>query len=205
LAAEFDRQIANLVTKGYPQAAGLSEPDFRALCDPLLEHLAGMELPDVDVAAGVLPFVVVVKSELVPVETALDKLNFHGRSGFEKLYPRVPSDFHPIVNLNIPDSTIYVITQIDRGRETLNVTPLDALKQIEAQGRSPLTIDEGIAILTQSPEFLMKNNCFSLLGSRCGDKRVPALWISEKRPKLGWCWEGNPHTWLGSASCGVRV
>ncbi|MGQ0669203.1 MAG: DUF5701 family protein [Actinomycetota bacterium] len=24
-------------------------------------------------------------------------------------------------------------------------------------------------------------------------------------PRLGWCWAGNPHTWLGSASCGAGV
>ena len=65
-------------------------------------------------------------------------------------------------------------------------------------------IEEGVALLTHFPEFLQPNNCCSLLASRCGDKRVPALWLSEGRPKLGWCWAGNPHTWLGSASCAKR-
>jgi NhaA family Na+:H+ antiporter len=45
----------------------------------------------------------------------------------------------------------------------------------------------------------------SLLGSRAGDRRVPALWLRRGHPKLGWCWAGNPHTWLGSASCGGRA
>ena len=31
------------------------------------------------------------------------------------------------------------------------------------------------------------------------------MWISERAPKLGWCWDGNPHTWLGIASAGARV
>jgi hypothetical protein len=53
--------------------------------------------------------------------------------------------------------------------------------------------------------MLRKNKCFSLLASRCGDKRVPAIWISGKAPKLGWCWAGNPHSWLGSASAGARL
>jgi len=73
------------------------------------------------------------------------------------------------------------------------------------QRRTPITVDEGIALITHYPESLEKNNCFSLLGSRCGDRRVPALWISKGAPKLGWCWAGNPHTWLGSASCASRV
>jgi hypothetical protein len=68
-----------------------------------------------------------------------------------------------------------------------------------------LTIDEGIALVTQKPEAVAKNGGFSLAGSRCGDRRVTALWISDNRPKLGWCWAGNPHTWLGTASCRGRV
>jgi hypothetical protein len=34
---------------------------------------------------------------------------------------------------------------------------------------------------------------------------VTAIWISKGAPKLGWCWAGNPHTWLGSASCAKRI
>ncbi|MFG3335488.1 DUF5701 family protein [Streptomyces tendae] len=46
--------------------------------------------------------------------------------------------------------------------------------------------------------------CFSLGGSRCGDRRVPAIWVSKRAPKPGRCWEGNPHTWLGMAAAGAR-
>jgi hypothetical protein len=46
---------------------------------------------------------------------------------------------------------------------------------------------------------------FMLAGSRRGDRRVLALWIPEKAPKLGWCWEGNSHSWLGVASAERRV
>jgi hypothetical protein len=63
-------------------------------------------------------------------------------------------------------------------------------------------------LVTQFPGILVKNHCFMLSGSRRtalpGDRRVPALWISERAPKLGWCWDGNPHDWLGVASAGRR-
>ena len=62
------------------------------------------------------------------------------------------------------------------------------------------TIAEGIALQLVLPALLEKNKCFMLAGSRRGDRRVPALWISDRAPKLGWCWEGNPHSWLGTAS-----
>ena len=78
--------------------------------------------------------------------------------------------------------------------------PADAMPVIRSRGRTPLTIDEGIAVVTHAPHLLEKNKCFMLSGSRRNDRRVPALWISERAPKLGWCWDGNPHTWLGVAS-----
>jgi hypothetical protein len=47
------------------------------------------------------------------------------------------------------------------------------------------------------------------------DARTPALWISNgtgrdgpanrNAPKLGWCWAGNRHTWLGFASASERL
>ncbi|MDF2824427.1 MAG: hypothetical protein K0R68_1835, partial [Mycobacterium sp.] len=46
------------------------------------------------------------------------------------------------------------------------------------------------------------------------DSRTPALWISNgagrdggarrDAPKVGWCWAGNRHTWLGFASVAGR-
>ena len=73
------------------------------------------------------------------------------------------------------------------------------------RARSPLTVHEGVAVTTVRPDLLRGGSRYSLLGSRCGDKRVPAIWVSERRPRLGWCWDGAPHTWLGSASCAARI
>lgn len=148
---------------------------------------------------------IVVNADLVPVEEAMNCLDFKGKAGVVSMYPRKPEDFKTIEHVIFPRGFAYLLTDIDRGKAFLNVIPETALKTILQENRSPLTINEGIAVLTQYPEFLMKNNCFSLLASRFTDQRVPALWISDKRPKLGWCWDRNPHTWLGSASCGARV
>ena len=54
--------------------------------------------------------------------------------------------------------------------------------------------------------ILAERNAYSLLASRQpGTQRVPAIWTSFKAPRLGWCWDRNPHTWLGSASASGRV
>jgi hypothetical protein len=97
-----------------------------------------------------------------------------------------------------------VIEDVDTGAATLGVRPDDALPQILAAGRTPLTLEEGLAVVLQHPEWLRERNCFELLGSRAGDKRVTGLWLSKGAPRLGWCWGGNPHTWLGMASAGAR-
>lgn len=82
--------------------------------------------------------------------------------------------------------------------------PKHAMDAVAARTRTLLTIEEGAALITHFPQVLVKNKCFSVGGSRCGDRRVAAIWISQNAPKLGWCREGNPHTWLGMASAATR-
>ena len=113
--------------------------------------------------------------------------------------------FVPIEAVELPDAPAYAVVDVDLGAASRNVRPEDALRDILAAGRSPLTIDEGIALMLQQPEAIAPNWGISLAGSRRGDQRVPALWVSEGRPKLGWCWDRNPHTWLGTASCAGRA
>jgi hypothetical protein len=207
LIGEFERQIGSLIQKGYPKVTGMSLDEFQKLFDPFKEILGKLNNIYIDLEKGHLPFVIVVKSELVNSETAMSLVSREGKQGMTKLYPYEPQDFSPIESVNIPESAVYLLVDIDRGKDTINTSPNEALKIIEKKNRSPLTIDEGIAIITQFPDFLKKNNCFSLLASRHkGDQRVPAIWINAKKhPNLGWCWDGNPHTWLGSASCERRI
>jgi hypothetical protein len=121
----------------------------------------------------------------------------HGKDGL--------APYRPLPELDVPESPVYLLVDVQRGEEFCGVRPADALPTILGRGRTPLTIHEGIALVTQFPELLEPNRCFMLAGSRRGDRRVPALWISGKAPKLGWCWEGNPHTWLGMASAASRA
>ena len=207
LNKEFDRQVACLLDKGYPQLAQLSEGEFISEIESLRKELPVHINVELDLEKGTLPFVIVVKSSLVSSDVAMSLVEKDGKQGITKLFPHEPADFDSISEIKIPSSTLYLLIDIDRGKENINVPPNKAMEQIKQAGRSPLTIDEGIAIVTHYPEFLIKNNCFSLLASRhAGDQRVPAIWInSQKQPNLGWCWDGNPHTWLGSASCKIRI
>jgi hypothetical protein len=198
-AAEFDRQVQALLAKDYPALLAMPERDFTALLAPL--HDVAAQLPPS--GGDRLPFVIVIPG--VPVADAVPLLDLKGKPGFTTMEREDIQRFDAIEGIELPGASAYLITDVDTGAELLNVTPNDALPAILAAQRSPLTLAEGVALVTQYPEVLKERNAFSMLGSRSGDKRVTALWISEKRPRLGWCWAGNPHTWLGSASCGARV
>jgi len=202
---EFDRQVATLLDRGYPAAAGRSREAFADLLQPLRAAAAQLDSGS-DLESGKAEFVLVVGTALVPASDTIELVRRRRKAGFlSMLTLQELARFAPIEAVNVPDSVAYLITGVDNGADSRNVTPDDALEAIHGRRRSPLTIEEGIALVTQFPEVVAPNGGFSLAGSRCGDRRVCALWISRGAPKLGWCWAGNPHTWLGTASCASRL
>lgn len=201
---QFAAQIERLIELRYPRLLGLDEAAFGAALAPLSRHVPERATPSLDVASGSASFVLVINSALAPARATLPLIERRGVPAVERLHPIEVERFVPIEAIELPAGQAYLMLDIERGEDTRNVTPEAAFVSIGARERTPLTIEEGVALLTHFPEFLQPNHCFSLLASRCGDKRVPAFWLSEGRPKLGWCWAGNPHTWLGSASCGAR-
>ncbi|MDT0200394.1 DUF5701 family protein [Nocardioides sp. AE5] len=210
---EFHRQTDRLVELGYPALAGIAEEELRALVAPLAEQLP--DVPDVLGSApteGRAPFVLVITRDMVDPEATVPLLRLMGKRGLGSKPGVIDRNhaegdlatYHPLEELELPDARAYLLVDVERGEEFCNVAPEQALPVIRDRGRTPLTIDEGIALATHAPHLLEKNKCFMLSGSRRGDRRVPALWISQNAPKLGWCWDGNPHTWLGVASAGAR-
>lgn len=127
--------------------------------------------------------------------------------------------FTDIDDVAVPDSPLYLLHNVDRGDDLRNWSPNEALPEITARGRTPLTLTEGISWLLQEPERLEPGSCFMTIGTRKHtpkglDTRTPALWISggtgrdgkdrKGAPKVGWCWAGNRHTWLGFVSATRR-
>jgi Family of unknown function (DUF5701) len=192
------------VELGYPALAGIDAARFHELLAPLAERVpAGVPAP------GRVPFVLVVTRELVDPHATVPLLRLAGgrKPG---VVDRNHADgdlatYHPLPQLDVPSGPAYLLIDVERGDEFCGVRPEEALPVITRRGRTPLTIDEGIAVVTQAPQLLEKNRCFMLSGSRRHDRRVPAMWISDRAPKLGWCWDGNPHSWLGVASAGARL
>ena len=196
---ELARQVQVYVDLGFPALLRLDEASFRELVAPLRAALptsgASTDVPTEDH----VPFVVVV--DLERPNDAVPAMRLRARPGVSVIDDDELSTYRPVVD--VPESRAYLLRDVDTGSRFLSVTPEDALRAIRAEGLRPLTVAEGLSLVVVRPDMLRPGRCFSLAGSRTGtNQRVPAVWISERRPKLGWCWDRNPHTWLGTASAG---
>jgi len=149
-----------------------------------------------------VPFVLVVPADANDLTPAM---RLRGRQGVSVLGRDEAPAYRPLPDVAVPEGPAYLLLDVDTGSEFCGVRPEDALATIRGRRRTPLTVAEGISLVVLRPDMLRPNRCFSLLASRDGSQRVPAIWISERRPKLGWCWDRNPHTWLGSASAAARL
>ena len=205
--AEFDRQVRTYVEVGFPSLVGLDGLQFAAALEPLRAQLSGLD------AAGIgaidvddhVPFVLVVHPDRYDLNDAVPAMRRGRVRGVSVIDRDEAATYGPIEGVRVPDGFAYLLRDLDTGGELRNVRPEEALAVVLGRGRTPLTIGEGLALVIVRPDMLRPNRCFSLLASRTTNQRVPAIWISERRPKLGWCWDRNPHTWLGSASARDRV
>lgn len=191
-------QLASMVALGLPGLAGTTDDAVRERAESLLRS----EAPCVSVPeSDRLPALLVLPG--LDVERAMPLTRQGAKAGYVDMRPVSPAGFEPVVD--VPD-TPYLLLDVDAGRDTLGLSPRDAAAHIAAAGRSPLTLAEGITLLALHPGLLRERTCFQMLGSRRDDKRIASLWVTKQgSPRLGWCYEGVPHTWLGSASCAARV
>ncbi len=200
--AEFDRQVAAYEALGAAELLGvpgaLAErvAPLRTLVSGIAPAPGAVERDDA--AAFVLVLPALDPNDLAPA------MRRGGRRGVSVIGREEMATYAPVPGVEVPTGP-YLLTGIDVGSDFRDVRPQDALGTIRDRGRTGLTIAEGVALAVVRPDLLRPNRCWSLLASRAGNQRVPAVWISQRRAKLGWCWDGNPHTWLGAASAGARV
>ncbi|MFJ1640389.1 MULTISPECIES: DUF5701 family protein [unclassified Streptomyces] len=198
-------QAERLIQLGVHEIGGLGPAELRSFA-------AGTRA-----RAGLL----VVSPDRVPASALAPLLRHQGKPGFVVVDMPDIDRFSPIGAMAVPDAPVYVVEGLDRGDHMANWSPDEALPAIAEEGRTPLLLAEGIHWVLQRPETLERGRCFMTIGSRLRkdngtlDARTPALWISngtgrdgrENRnaPKVGWCWAGNRHTWLGFASATGRI
>ncbi|MEU0741688.1 DUF5701 family protein [Streptomyces sp. NPDC006134] len=201
-------QAERLIELGVHERAGLSTAEVRSFA------AAG------EAAAGGEGALLAVHPDRVPASALAPLLRRDDKPGFVVTDMSDVDLFTPLDTIALPDSSLYLLTGIDRGDHMADWSPDEALPALTADARTPLLLTEGIHWVLQQPAALERNHCFMTIGSRLRkangtlDARTPAIWISngtgrdgrERRnaPKVGWCWAGNRHTWLGFASATGR-
>lgn len=180
----------------------------------------GLEVPALP--AGLTGDLLVVHPRHTPAAVLAGLLRLDGRPGFVVEDLTDLADFGPAPGVQVPDADLYAVHGPSRGDDLAGVAPNEADPRVRAAGRDLMTVHEGLCWALQAPQVIERNHCFMTTGSRRAgsrpgrlDARVPALWISngtgrdgaEHRgsPKVGWCWAGNHHTWLGIASVAGRA
>ena len=197
-------QLRRLTDLGLADLAGTTEATLEALVDALPHE------PNATLA---------IHPSLATPRRLARLLSRAGKEGFVVEDLTDLEQFEPIDGLDVPDAPLYLVEDVDRGDDMRSWSPNEALPEIASRGRTPLTLGEGISWLLQEPKMLEPNHCFMTIGTRKRtpkglDARTPALWISggtgrdgrsrAGAPKVGWCWAGNRHTWLGFASARRR-
>ncbi|MFF3731278.1 DUF5701 family protein [Streptomyces sp. NPDC002476] len=203
-------QAERLVELGVHEIAGLSAEELRTFASA-----EAAKAP-----AGGEGALLAVHPDRAPASALAPLLRRSGKPGFVVVDMPDVDLFAPLDTVALPDAPLYLLTGLDRGDRMANWSPDEALPALTAEARTPLLLTEGIHWVLQQPDILERNHCFMTIGSRLRkangalDTRTPAVWISngtgrdgrERRdaPKIGWCWAGNRHTWLGFASATGR-
>ena len=193
---EAARQLDRIVALGYADVADMSEDAFRALAQPLI---AALEHSDLGGDILLIP-----TRELVSPESLIARTSINRMAGFTTMPPRDIASFLPHDGFTPPEGPFYLVVEPHTGTCYINREPDVVRKLIDSDERLPLTLEEGLAIATQHPEWLLEKNGFNLLGSRSADGRVPSIWMSQNAPRLGAVWPNSRHTWLGNAYCMAR-
>ncbi|MGP4013336.1 DUF5701 family protein [Streptomyces sp. 4N124] len=194
-------QAEHLIDLGVHELAGVP-------ADQLRTFAANAENAGSDTLLAVHP-------DHAPASALAPLLRHDGKPGFVVTDMPDADHFAPHA-VDLPDAPLYLVTGLDRGDDLANWSPDEALPALSKADRTPLLLTEGIHWVLQQPAILERNHCFMTISSRLRkpngtlDARTPVIWISNgtgrdgpKRrnaPKIGWCWWGNRHTWLGIAS-----
>ncbi len=206
--AEFDRQTLNLTRLITSHVLNCDLEKFQRQTKALRSKIEAIAISSTN-PTGNIPVVLVVKQRLFPFRDLMREIVAKKRNGYVEMTPRMPEDFIDTGSLNIPGGDVYALLDVDTGKDILNVSPCDSVQLIEKKGRTVLTMREGIYCALAIPEILTDANRFNSIqmpGSRIeGDLRVPSIWFSKGAPRLGWCWWGNIHTWLATASVKSRI
>jgi Family of unknown function (DUF5701) len=161
----------------------------------------------------------VIRHDLAPPSLLADALTVNGEKGFVVSDMTDVDEFLPIASVDLPATPVYLLRDLRRGDEMADSSPDEALPAIEESGRTRF-LDRGSALAPATAGDAGARAMFHDDRSRRRkpdgrlDARTPKVWLSNgtgrdgranrDAPKVGWCWAGNRHTWLGFTSAAGR-
>ena len=192
----FDAQKKTLLDLGYPEMLSVSVDDFTKKLEALWETCV-KKIADIEISKkGNVPLLLVISQG--NAQEKIQKIKGHSELDFNNLEGEA----------QIPPP-IYILLDVEDGQNMVAKSPKDALKKFQKEGRSALSINESVALLTHYPE-LLKDHYLISAGSFYTTKdneSLPLLWLLDehKNPELHYAWFHIAHGSYGVGSYGIKV
>jgi hypothetical protein len=148
----FIKQVNTVIERKYFIPAGLGQSAFIDNHIMPLQKFLDKNKVDTTVKEHRIPILVVVPGSMVALGYQLEKI----RESFNETrfdYIIKPEWFENAEGILTPDTT-YLLFDIETGYSMRNTSPKKCVTAFSHEGRSGLTIDEGIALITHFPEVL---------------------------------------------------
>jgi len=222
----FNEQVRQIIERNFHTIAGLSQDDFMARFIEPLRPVLEKSPVETGNRGTRIPFLLVVPHNIVPLSYQLERIRERiNRKHLE--YIIKPEWFENAAGILTPEEP-YLIMDVETGRAMTNIAPAKCVEKFNHEGRSALTIAEGLALITHYPEVL-DSHWLDLPGSvlihKCAGKDARERGMMASLPagfgsttfiptfyrkyyddlRLYYINEQTETPYSGSASCGRRL
>jgi len=222
----FDRQVNRIREKKFHIPTGLSESDFVDRHIMPLKKLLGKNIIASKIEEGHIPILIVLPHAVVPLSYQLERIR-ENLNDIQLEHIIKPEWFENAKGVLTPDKP-YLLLDVEAGYVMKNTTPKKCVKTFQGEGRSALTVDEGIALIAHFPEVL-QSHWVDLPGSvlihKCVGEEVMRRGMLSSLPpafakatfvptlnykyynylRLYYIYEVTETPYSGSASCAKRL
>jgi hypothetical protein len=222
----FAQQINTIMERKLHIPTGLSESDFVNRHIMPLKQLLVENDRDTKMAKSHIPILIVIPHPIVPLSYQLESIR-ESMNDMQLEHIIKPEWFENAEGVSTPDKP-YLLLDVETGYAMKNITPKKCVKTFNDEGRFPLTVDEGIALICHFPEVLeshwvdlpgsvlihkfvgedaMKRGMLSSLPPAFAKATfVPTLnYIYYNYLRLYYIYEVTETPYSGSASCANRL